>query len=385
MISQSRILAVVLTLIVALSAAPLSAGSVHGFPGIDGASPAASGTSSTSATADHVTEVDSCGDITEPGHYRLTSDLESSETCIRIGASNVTLDGDGHTVSTTDRHSPAVEINGDHVTVTNLTVTGGSGIQAIETRNTTIRDSRIVDTQIELVGVDHVVENTTLDHSQVYFNNVDNATATGLDGDHAEVIGSDSHTVTVRDSNLHHVKFDDTVAVTIANNSPDATESFSIHLAFMAKGRTPHVVTNNTITGNSGDGHEGTGLRVTSVHKLSVTNNRIVGNDVGISIDGMMDQDCIPGRVDVHGNSLANNTEYGISYARDGTINATSNYWGPDGPSSVTTHDLEDPHTGTLADGDGSAVSANPENETVSNVHFDPWLDHDPTNETADD
>ena len=109
-----------------------------------------------------------------------------------------------------------------------------------------------------------------------------------------------------------------------------------------------------------------------------------MGNDVGISIYGTMDKDCIPGRAEVHGNTLANNSEYGITVSRDETINATNNYWGPNGPSSATEDPLEDPNTGTLADGDGSAVSANPENDSVSNVHFDPWLDQDPTNETAE-
>ena len=57
----------------------------------------------------------------------------------------------------------------------------------------------------------------------------------------------------------------------------------------------------------------------------------------------------------------------------------TNNYWGAaDGPSSPRTVALEDPETGALADGSGDAVSRGDE-EGVSNVRFDPFLEAPPS------
>jgi PGF-CTERM protein len=58
-----------------------------------------------------------------------------------------------------------------------------------------------------------------------------------------------------------------------------------------------------------------------------------------------------------------------------GYVNATDNYWGAsDGPGSPGP--LEDPVTGTLADGSGSNVTER--GSGVSNVHFDPYLTSPP-------
>lgn len=50
-------------------------------------------------TATEPERIDSCRTISEPGQYVLTEDVENaSETCIEITASDVVLDGDGHTI-----------------------------------------------------------------------------------------------------------------------------------------------------------------------------------------------------------------------------------------------------------------------------------------------
>lgn len=65
------------------------------------------------------TAIDSCRTITEPGTYRLTTDLESDETCIEIRASNVVFDGGGHTITgpdTTIEHDVGDPVeNGEYV------------------------------------------------------------------------------------------------------------------------------------------------------------------------------------------------------------------------------------------------------------------------------
>ncbi len=58
------------------------------------------------------TPIDSCTVIREPGHYELTGNVtdESSYICIRITASNVTLDGNGYTVDGVDREGGSAGI-----------------------------------------------------------------------------------------------------------------------------------------------------------------------------------------------------------------------------------------------------------------------------------
>lgn len=383
-----RLTTVVLTILLATATVPLSAGMVSGLPSATVSMAGQTDSGTTSTASQNATVVDSCRVITEPGRYELTTDLESNSTCISIAASNVTFDGNGHTISAAGTPSePGLVTGQENVTVTNVSLVGwNQGIHLEQTRNVTIKNSRFDNSSLDAFGVhDLVVANTSLDHSTIHFTYVVNSLVTGIDGDHGEVIVTESIDSTIRDSALHQVTYDESVGVTIANNTPDDSGSFGIRLGFMADGRNQIVVTNNTITGNTGGINDGVGVRVTWVHNLSITNNRIVGNDVGIRIASVKAWHCIPGRVEVHRNSLANNTEYGIEYGGSG-VNATHNYWGAsNGPSSATSHPLEDPKTGTLANGDGSAVPADPENQNVSSVRFDPWLEQDPTTGTENE
>lgn len=71
------------------------------------------------------------------------------------------------------------------------------------------------------------------------------------------------------------------------------------------------------------------------------------------------------------GNSFGNQSEYGAINNGTGILNATHNWWGDaSGPSSPTTSIVEDPVTGTVANGSGDAVSGS--------IHFDPWLETTP-------
>lgn len=81
---------------------------------------------------------------------------------------------------------------------------------------------------------------------------------------------------------------------------------------------------------------------------------------------------------EVHDNFIDPTGDYGVLNlydASDLAVNATGNNWGdPTGPSSPE-EPLEDPETGTLADGSGNTVSEGNE-EGVSNVRFDPWVEN---------
>lgn len=94
------------------------------------------------------TEINSCTTITQPGEYVLTGDIANSnaDTCIAIQASDVVLNGQGHTVDGVDDFpANGVVVFGrdgaTNVTVTNLTVTDwGTGI-VYETMTGDIRNS----------------------------------------------------------------------------------------------------------------------------------------------------------------------------------------------------------------------------------------------------
>lgn len=82
----------------------------------------------TGAGAD-VTQIDECTRITEPGVYVLTTDIEDnqetrlSETCIRITADDVVLEGDGHVVDGRGiSDTRGVTATGANVTVRNVIV-----------------------------------------------------------------------------------------------------------------------------------------------------------------------------------------------------------------------------------------------------------------------
>lgn len=90
--------------------------------------------------------------ITEPGEYTLTGDIERgngtriSGTCIEIRASDVVLDGDGHTVDGWGiSDTTGIGVAGDgtlrNVTVKNLTLTDWNrGVSFSNVRNARVRN-----------------------------------------------------------------------------------------------------------------------------------------------------------------------------------------------------------------------------------------------------
>ncbi|MFB6155596.1 MAG: PKD domain-containing protein [Haloferacaceae archaeon] len=91
--------------------------------------------------------IDTCGVLEEAGVYTLTTDLDGGDvvaTCFEIRGSDVTLDGQGHTIS--NGVAEAIHVLNatatlTNVTVTNLTVTGwGSAISAKNVRDSEFSD-----------------------------------------------------------------------------------------------------------------------------------------------------------------------------------------------------------------------------------------------------
>ncbi|QLG27482.1 right-handed parallel beta-helix repeat-containing protein [Halorarum halophilum] len=117
---------------------------------------------------------------------------------------------------------------------------------------------------------------------------------------------------------------------------------------------------------------------------LVVESNQISDNENGIKVQASAV--CSAGAegaelLSVHGNTLADNAAYGVLNENGDVLNATGNFWGAsDGPSSADDADapFEDPVTGELANGSGTAVSEDPNAAGQSNVHFDSWLQQPP-------
>ncbi len=77
-------------------------------------------------------QITECTDISLPGSYELTADLEHESTCIRISANDVTLDGNGHSITrleSDETSARGLHVFGgrkdlENVSVTNLYVDG---------------------------------------------------------------------------------------------------------------------------------------------------------------------------------------------------------------------------------------------------------------------
>lgn len=118
--------------------------------------------------AQETAEIDSCTTIDSSGAYTLTTDLASdADACLRITASDVTLDGAGHTVAGGDA-GVGVEVNGSsqlsNVTVERVRTEGWvRGILFRDVENGTVADStaRGATEGITLL----VAENTTVRNS----------------------------------------------------------------------------------------------------------------------------------------------------------------------------------------------------------------------------
>lgn len=124
-------------------------------------------------------QVDSCRTIDEPGEYELAGDVTSSATdaCIHVAASDVVLDGNGHTVAGQNASgtgvlvfrgedvSPGPENALENVTVRNLTAANwstGVSVGKLDGGGTDVRLANVTARDSEAVGVRLVeTENVT--------------------------------------------------------------------------------------------------------------------------------------------------------------------------------------------------------------------------------
>lgn len=307
--------------------------------------------------------VTQCTTITDSGRYVLTEDIEMSgeRPCISIAASDVTLDGDGHTILERRAFddSLAVGTTDDgwtNVTVTNLTVNGP--LQAVRYDNVT--DSRITDVDVRnggyvafslnadnvtlarstvsqpydgsygvrLTGSDNTVRNNTFSgvawgiysmttpglvvtenefqDSGINLDQADHATVTDnrVDGGGYSVAASDSDNLLVKNNALNETVYIRSVNqprtwnVTLADNS--LSGEVSVNLVDFSEIEDGTIV-NNTIAGPA----EGIRLdRVTGT--TTVERNEIDGGEIGLLVDEAN------GNVSVERNVFSDNYVAGI-------------------------------------------------------------------------
>lgn len=394
----------------------------------------------TEASSANATTIESCTEINESGHYELAADLNGTQDgpCITITASDVVFDGNGHTIDTL---GIGVRVKGTgtltNVTVSNLRIEGGlassTGTRGIEFNN--VSDATVANYTFDGGFRGVYVENS----SDVIVRDVDATGAeSGHGSSHSGVLAMNSNNVRITDSEFRTFNYAIAVNgqnITVRNNTiyqefllGSAGEFGS---AISVSATDSEIVGNDIIATDSGhgdgirlsantsntrvaentisfDGRSGVRVNTTGTDDASnvITNNTIESVEIGVHVvqnskplrvehnefsdtdtgirighrDGCFLRGANADAVSVHHNSFVG-TPVGVDSLDTGVLNATQNYWGAsNGPSSVDDPDapFEDPETGALADGDGASVSEHPNEDGVSNVHFDPVLTEPP-------
>lgn len=282
-------------------------------------------------------EISSCTTITSPGTYEVVDDISStgSGVCIDVQADDVTIQGNGYTLSG--------DGNGTGV---------GANLGATSSGPITFRENVVVE-DLSVTGFD-----TAIGYEEISGGRVEGVTArengTGIALRYG-VFG-----LTVRDSTLADsgVGFG-TVGDPDVYGGPgnvlfeyNDVESNDRGIS-LGHGTSDHEFVCNRIVGNSGGArHSGYDTQGHTYDGNVICSNRDYGL---LNVDNPAQEDGIPAFEDV--------------------VEATNNYWGaPDGPSSIgdPATPYEDPVTGALADGSGDGVSESLD-DGISNVHFDPF------------
>ncbi|WP_254536293.1 right-handed parallel beta-helix repeat-containing protein [Halomarina litorea] len=313
------------------------------------------------------TELSSCTAIDESGEYVLTNDIGDGvgagnapdDACLRVAASDVTIDGNGHTIAGDGSKTGVLfEVTSGH-RLSDVTVTGWEdGVALSSSSSTTISGATITDNArygIRAVdATDATLTGSTVSGNELGIYYEISADASVVDSDisdnrKAGIAAADSG-VTVRDSTVE------------ANGGPGID---GLHTTF--------TVVETTVADNEGDGVSVDTGEV-SVDRSVLVDNAGHGLHVADSGDGIVDPSG-----EIHVSIIDGNGGMGVA-AEDVVVDARRNWWGADdGPSSAADADapFEDPSTGLLADGNGQSVSEGA-SAGVSNVRFDPYYVQDP-------
>lgn len=312
-------------------------------------------------------------------------------------------DGSFHNVIESNRIVDApvdVELHSDdvqHNQIVENDVTNGSISVSGERRpasDTLVADNRLTDSDITVWFASNVtVEDNTLanpgdapEESILLHdagpNTVRNNTITGANvGVRMENLAAENTVVDnrVTNSDVGVSIGEDSVNNTVAGNTlANDGNGVEVSLVDSFKEGTNYVRGNDVVNNENGVLVEATD------QPLVIDSNDIRANENGIHVQasGVCSPDAEGAElVSVHENVIADSAAYGVLNGNRDVLNATENYWGAsDGPSSADDPDapFEDPVTGALANGSGTAVSEDSNAAGQSNVHFDSWLQQPP-------
>lgn len=295
------------------------------FAGL-GSAAAASSTQST------ITE---CQTIDDSGEYTLNKNLTTDEeTCLEIAASDVTLEGNEHTIERTDASSNDGNIVGVYVdedevdnpaniTVQNLTTTGWDyGVRFEGVADSQIRNVTAEDNTQHGIDVRSFSENVTV---------------------------ADSVAIDNGDRGIYFLSFTDESSVVDSVAKGNGFEHPDGAGIGVATSSDENIVENNTLV----DNRNGVFVGFFSSDNV-VRNSNFSGNEVGVFLDDSDNE--------VTKNNIADNDKGLVNDGTD-TATATKNWWGhASGPGG------EDGRTNPA----GNVVGQGDEIE--GDTEFDPWL-----------
>lgn len=292
------------------------------------------GLSSAAAAGSTQSTITECQTINESGKYTLIKDLTTDgSTCLEITASDVTLEGNEHTIERTDGSSDDGNVvgvyvgdetdNPTNITVQNLTTTGWEyGVRFEGVADSQIRNVTAEDNVQHGIDIRSFSENVTVADS-VAINNGDRGIYILSFTDESSVVNS-----VARGNGFEHP---DGAGIGVTTSSDENT------------------LENNTLV----DNRNGVFVGFFSSDNI-VRNNDIFGNKAGVFLDDSDNE--------VTKNNIADN-DRGLVNDGTGTVTATKNWWGhasgPGGKDGRT-----NPAGNVVGQGD----------EIESDTEFDPWL-----------
>ena len=360
------------------------------------------------------TAITQCRTITEPGSYELTTDLtySGSDNCISIAADDVVIDGNGHSIvydesasDTTYSGQGIIVSNHENVTIRGVAFEEEAMLDVHESTAVTVENNRFNGSAIIDSSRDLVLQGNYFSTADAHLEGNEDVRLTNNRIEDGSIVLDRSSTVTARDNRgtgrLEAVVHEG--AANVINNSLRSITVSGYRGTSLEVGRN-HVtdgglsVTANGVARVHNNTVEGGGMTLGGMSAdFLVAHNTITGSDIGVRVrrgndggpavelernvitDNRIGVRTASNLPEIHRNDLSGNSESGVVYTRDdGVVNATHNSWGGR-PSSLDDEHapFEDPATGALANGSGTAVSEGAD-PGVSNVRFDPWLDTAP-------
>ncbi|WP_276300887.1 right-handed parallel beta-helix repeat-containing protein [Halorussus lipolyticus] len=293
----------------------------------------------------------------------------------------------------------------EYTTIENNTAVGNrlNGINVTNgSDHTAVADNTVLDTTGDVgapFGQPSGIAVSDSKHVKVVGNTVQNNSGNGINVTDTRKFPENSSSVTVtsnsvRGNALHGIRVEGSPQTGIGNNTIVANRLGGILL----EDSPASLLSNNDVSAHlKRADNTSTGLELRGDYRnVNVFDNGFQDNWVGVEVANgshgpairsnrietnnyagvLLEAGAPANRVQIHNNNLGGNVEYGVyNHEDNAVVNATGNYWGEaSGPSSNSSDSdapFEDPDTGALASGNGSAVS---EGSTagVSNVQFDP-------------